>query len=173
MNIQVFAKSSESPSAARYSLWTRKHNHGQFWWKALVNVGLPSKYTINFEAVAGAKSGSDLAALDDISVSNGACPGGNQDTCDFEGKDFCDWYNNPDWSGKEFDWMLKSGPTPSSFGTGPYADHTLGTDKGTYVYIEASAPAVKGWRAQLAGRPMVNPTPGCVDFWYHMRGRVS
>ncbi len=52
-------------------------------------------------------------------------------------------------------------------------DHTLGTSKGFYIYLETSLPTKKGDRARLVSEPFVSETAGCLDFWYHMRGNVS
>ena len=59
--------------------------------------------------------------------------------CDFE-HNMCNWRQV---STDDFDWTRHSGPT-ASVSTGPSVDHTIGTDKGFYVYIEASSPRVKG-----------------------------
>lgn len=165
---QVYSKTSLTTNI-KYPLWSRKHDHGKFWWKGNANIALATKYNINFEAKVGAKAGYGLIALDDISLRNGPCSA-LQDTCDFENNDLCNWRN---LNTSDFNWLLNQGPTPSSAGTGPYQDHTLGTYKGHYIFIEASSPAVKGWKAQLASEPMFASKPGCVDFWYHMRGYVS
>ena len=56
-------------------------------------------------------------------------------SCDFEGKSFCTWSqvaNAKNRTGYDnFDWELGSGSTPS-VGTGPIADHTIGTALGLY-----------------------------------------
>ena len=47
-------------------------------------------------------------------------------TCTFDNNDLCSWKNV---NGTDFNWLLKSGPTPT-VSTGPNNDHTLGTSKG-------------------------------------------
>ena len=47
------------------------------------------------------------------------------DDCDFDFDGFCQWTNDPSLSAS-FQWLLGSGPTPSS-STGPSADHTSGS----------------------------------------------
>ncbi|XP_070196894.1 uncharacterized protein [Littorina saxatilis] len=85
--------------------------------------------------------------------------------CDFE-QDFCGWTNaNTD----RFDWTRLSGPTPSA-GTGPTKDHTLGTAKGSYAFIESSGARVNGDNARLESSSM-NPSQAyCLTFWYHLYG---
>lgn len=53
--------------------------------------------------------------------------------CTFESNQ-CGWTNTDK---DNFDWKRKQGSTPS-IGTGPSVDHTLGTNKGYFVYIETS-----------------------------------
>lgn len=78
-----------------------------------------------------------------------------------------------DWSlhsVDDFDWTRQSGATSSS-GTGPTFDHTFGTAKGYYMFIETSLPRRPGDKAQLLS-PTYPPTSGkCLQFWYHMYGR--
>ena len=68
-----------------------------------------------------------------------------------------------------YHWQANQGPL-SLAGTGPLVDHTLGTKKGTYVYVNADS----------AGAPVYLISP-CLDisvldhpflsFWYHMAGK--
>jgi hypothetical protein len=83
-------------------------------------------------------------AIDDVSIHDGKCaPAG---TCDFEESDTCTWKQVK--TGDELDWTLNKGSTGSA-GTGPSADHTKGDAFGKYIYLESSAPARRGERAQL------------------------
>ena len=73
--------------------------------------------------------------------------------------------------GDDMDWTRDSGGTPSD-GTGPSADHTLGSSAGFYVYTEASNPnnpnrtaLLLGPCLDLSGRSQASWT-----FWYHMLG---
>ncbi|XP_040921930.1 MAM and LDL-receptor class A domain-containing protein 1 [Toxotes jaculatrix] len=56
--------------------------------------------------------------------------------CNFE-HGLCSW--KQEQSLDVFDWTRIQGPTPS-FNTGPWKDHTLGTNYGHYLYIESSTP---------------------------------
>ncbi|XP_072014801.1 MAM and LDL-receptor class A domain-containing protein 1-like [Amphiura filiformis] len=87
--------------------------------------------------------------------------------CDFEQNDTCNYIQAKD---DKFDWTRNAGGTGST-DTGPSKDHTLGTDQGYYIYIEASSPRYKGDDARIesANVPFSYPTM-CVDFWYHMYG---
>ena len=63
--------------------------------------------------------------------------------CTFESNQ-CGWTNTDK---DNFDWKRKQGSTPT-IGTGPSVDHTLGTNKGYFVYIETSFGSV-GDRARF------------------------
>lgn len=44
----------------------------------------------------------------------------------------------------DFEWVRHRGETPSGSGaTGPSIDHTYGTDRGTYLFIDTSSPTIK------------------------------
>lgn len=88
-------------------------------------------------------------------------------SCTFE-QGLCGWENVRGSSLDQFDWTLWNGSTPSRK-TGPSVDHTHGTSKGFYVYIEASDPQKRNYRARLAS-PLVKAKRVCIDFWYHMYG---
>ena len=85
-------------------------------------------------------------------------------TCTFE-KDKCNWYDASDDS-DHFDWVRKQGRT-SSFGTGPSVDHTLGTNKGYYVYIETSTGAL-GQRARFLS-PWFKKVLVCLNLTFILR----
>lgn len=80
------------------------------------------------------------------------------------------WFNLFNGSMDDIDWRTNNGSTPSN-GTGPFIDHSPGTNNGKYIYLEASG----GCTSQMA--EMVSP---CIDlstasspelrFWYHMFG---
>uniref|UniRef100_A0A3B5B5L7 MAM and LDL receptor class A domain containing 1 n=1 Tax=Stegastes partitus TaxID=144197 RepID=A0A3B5B5L7_9TELE len=84
------------------------------------------------------------------------CPGLQ---CNFE-HGLCSW--TQEHSGLDaFDWTRIQGPTPS-FNTGPWKDHTFGTNYGHYLYIESSAPQEFRDTAVLLS-PVFQPT--------HQRGK--
>ncbi|XP_025084894.1 MAM and LDL-receptor class A domain-containing protein 2-like isoform X1 [Pomacea canaliculata] len=81
------------------------------------------------------------------------------------------WYN--DHSGSDnFDWTRTHGST-STTGTGPSRDHSRGTSRGYFVYIESSLPRKPGDKAWLVSSNAFSPTSGstCVlRLYYHMYG---
>uniref|UniRef100_H2Z7Q7 MAM domain-containing protein n=1 Tax=Ciona savignyi TaxID=51511 RepID=H2Z7Q7_CIOSA len=96
----------------------------------------------------------------------------DQFNCTFEAS-LCTGWSNLDSGYDELDWAINQGKT-STAGTGPDFDHTLNNENGSYVYIEASAPARPNYRAMLS-TPTVQFTDKvaamCVRYWYHMLGR--
>ncbi|XP_075684387.1 MAM and LDL-receptor class A domain-containing protein 1 [Rhinoderma darwinii] len=90
--------------------------------------------------------------------------------CDFE-DGLCNWMQEPD---DDFDWTRHQGQTPT-LDTGPMKDHTLGTAKGHYLYIETSEPQLYRNQAILLSPEIeatVNENKSCIfRFHYHMFGR--
>ncbi|PIK60268.1 putative MAM and LDL-receptor class A domain-containing protein 1 isoform X2 [Apostichopus japonicus] len=87
--------------------------------------------------------------------------------CNFE-SGMCDWTNLND---DEFDWTWNKGGTGSG-GTGPGADHTLGTSEGYYMYIEVDRPRRPGDRARLGSYYILKQiTETCtMRLFYHVEG---
>lgn len=88
--------------------------------------------------------------------------------CDFE-SGICNWEQSME---DDFNWTRYQGPT-STLNTGPMKDHTLGTAKGHYLYIETSGPQTFQDKAVLLS-PILNATEanGCsFRLYYHMFGK--
>ncbi|NXE48042.1 MALR1 protein, partial [Casuarius casuarius] len=88
--------------------------------------------------------------------------------CNFE-NGLCNWEQDVE---DDFDWIRKQGPTPT-LNTGPLKDHTTGTVKGHYLYMESSEPYVFQNKAVLLS-PVFNPygNETCIfRFHYHMFGK--
>ncbi|GAB1285988.1 MAM and LDL-receptor class A domain-containing protein 1 [Apodemus speciosus] len=88
--------------------------------------------------------------------------------CDFE-NGICNWGQSMK---DDFNWTRHQGPT-STMNTGPMKDHTLGTAKGHYLYIETSGPQLFQDEAILLS-PILNATEanGCTfRLHYHMFGK--
>uniref|UniRef100_A0A0B7A2S2 Sushi domain-containing protein n=1 Tax=Arion vulgaris TaxID=1028688 RepID=A0A0B7A2S2_9EUPU len=88
--------------------------------------------------------------------------------CDFENDNLCGWSQDDT---DDFDWIRTSGETPTTH-TGPMFDHTTNNSKGSYLFMESSAPQTTGQKTRL-----ISPqyAPGqmnnmCLEFYYHMFG---
>ncbi|KAK2536438.1 Malrd1 [Columba guinea] len=88
--------------------------------------------------------------------------------CNFE-NGLCNWEQDVE---DDLDWIRIEGPTPT-VNTGPLKDHTTGTARGHYLYLESSKPHQFQDKAILLS-PIFNP-PGnetCIfNFHYHMFGK--
>ncbi|KAK2531283.1 Malrd1 [Columba livia] len=88
--------------------------------------------------------------------------------CNFE-NGLCNWEQDVE---DDLDWIRIEGPTPT-VNTGPLKDHTTGTARGHYLYVESSKPHQFQDKAILLS-PIFNP-PGnetCIfNFHYHMFGK--
>ncbi|XP_071956926.1 MAM and LDL-receptor class A domain-containing protein 2-like [Antedon mediterranea] len=152
-------------------IWTKSQTQGDQWLEALVDVPDGGFEEVVFEGIRGSSYFGDIA-LDDIVLLDGDCNSntgppaiGNSD-CTFEDTAMCGWSNI---AGDNFNWIRQTGST-SSTSTGPQNDHTYGTNKGYYVYIETSSPRVKGDNALLQSLLNAQTTSECLEFYYHMYG---
>ncbi|KAF8778576.1 MAM and LDL-receptor class A domain-containing [Argiope bruennichi] len=128
-------------------------------------IDAPYTHEILFEAVLE-RGDKGFIALDDIVVKEGACP--NPGSCDFE-SDLCTWQNAE--TGVDIEWVRNSGPTPTE-NTGPDVDHTLGTELGSYIYLQAENPAGKhNLVGILQSEYFSLSTERCLSFWAHMSGK--
>ncbi|XP_009328881.1 PREDICTED: MAM and LDL-receptor class A domain-containing protein 1 [Pygoscelis adeliae] len=88
--------------------------------------------------------------------------------CNFE-NGLCNWEQDVE---DDFDWVRILGPTPTA-NTGPLKDHTTGTARGHYLYMESSKPSQFQDKAVLLS-PLFNPSGNgtCIfRFHYHMFGK--
>ncbi|ELU04061.1 hypothetical protein CAPTEDRAFT_206663 [Capitella teleta] len=86
--------------------------------------------------------------------------------CSFEDPILCGFQQ--DKTDGEIDWIVWREATPSAL-TGPPSDHTCGNERGSYVYVEATAKD-RGQRARLLSQRMFGQGEQCLQFWYHMYG---
>lgn len=80
------------------------------------------------------------------------------------------WYNLTNGVQDQHDWRTFSGATPTS-GTGPLADHTLGTANGKYLYIEPSVQCLS--KEAILLTPILDLSGmerPAFTFWYHANG---
>ncbi|NXL14290.1 AEGP protein, partial [Setophaga kirtlandii] len=136
---------------------------GSNWHRSHVTVQPNGDWQVVFEAVgAGGERG--YIALDDLHVSEGACP--KPASCDFE-QDTCGWSSPSDPRLHSFAWGWKSG-IPLAKYPGPEQDHTLGTRNGHYMHFDTSVLGARGTSALLESPPLPAATDSCLRFWYHM-----
>ncbi|XP_070811785.1 apical endosomal glycoprotein [Pituophis catenifer annectens] len=141
-------------------LWTRRGSHGAVWHQASSSISpKPGQdYQVIFEALRDGFLGS--IALDDLTVTPGACPA--QRHCSFEAGE-CG-FSVP----KQQAWQRQNGTR----GWGPPVDHTMGEPRGHYMILQTGADNLPlGQVAILRSRafPSLLRTH-CVSFWYYQSG---
>ncbi|XP_032933719.1 apical endosomal glycoprotein [Catharus ustulatus] len=136
---------------------------GSNWHHSHVTIQPDGNWQVVFEAV-GAGGDHGYIALDDLHVSDGACP--EPASCDFE-QDTCGWSSPLDPRLHSFAWGWKSGITLAKY-PGPEQDHTLGTRNGHYMHFDTSTLGARGTSALLESPPLPMATDSCLRFWYHM-----
>uniref|UniRef100_A0A8C5JT67 MAM domain containing 4 n=1 Tax=Junco hyemalis TaxID=40217 RepID=A0A8C5JT67_JUNHY len=136
---------------------------GSSWHRSHVTVQPDGDWQVVFEAV-GAGGDHGYIALDDLHVSEGACP--KPASCDFE-QDTCGWSSPSDPRLHSLAWGWKSGVTLAKY-PGPEQDHTLGTRNGHYMHFDTSVLGATGTSALLESPPLPAATDSCLRFWYHM-----
>ncbi|NXB81451.1 AEGP protein, partial [Donacobius atricapilla] len=136
---------------------------GSNWHRSHITIQPDGDWQVVFEAV-GAGGDHGYIALDDLHVSDGACP--EPASCDFE-QDTCGWSSPSDPRLHTFAWGWKSGTTLAKY-PGPGQDHTLGTRNGHYMHFDTSVLGARGTSALLESPPLPATADSCLRFWYHM-----
>ncbi|XP_058153872.1 MAM and LDL-receptor class A domain-containing protein 1 isoform X2 [Dasypus novemcinctus] len=92
-----------------------------------------------------------------------ACRG----TCSFE-RGWCGWRNS---AAESFDWALGAG-APRSLR--PPEDHTLGTEDGHFLYLEATPMGLRGQEAHLKSAVWRESSASCtLSFWYFFSSKAT
>ncbi|BFZ04231.1 hypothetical protein BsWGS_07270 [Bradybaena similaris] len=143
-------------------LLQKRDAQGMDWIRSEAPVTSNVPFTIIFEAEELSNL-SSLLAVDDFSLSNGACT--THGACSFE-RDMCTWKNHIR-NGDDFDWIRGTGSTVGP--PGPAVDSTLGTSDGYFMYIDGSGPYQYQQKAWLESETFSNGIQ-CLHFHYNMRG---
>ncbi|NWH34041.1 AEGP protein, partial [Chloropsis hardwickii] len=158
-SLKVFVEQSR----VRRKVLSMSTMEGSNWHRSHVTIQPDGDWQVVFEAV-GAGGDHGYIALDDLHVSEGACP--KPASCDFE-QDTCGWSSPSDPRLHSFAWGWKSGITLAKY-PGPEQDHTLGTRNGHYMHFDTSVLGARGTSALLESPPLPAATDSCLRFWYHM-----
>ncbi|NXX29099.1 AEGP protein, partial [Nicator chloris] len=158
-SLRVFVEQS----GAKRKVLSMSTMEGSNWHRNHITIQPDGDWQVVFEAV-GAGGDHGYIALDDLHVSDGACP--EPASCDFE-QDTCGWSSPSDPHLHSFAWGWKSGITLAKY-PGPEQDHTLGTRNGHYMHFDTSVLGARGTSALLESPPLPAATDSCLRFWYHM-----
>ncbi|XP_023130559.2 apical endosomal glycoprotein isoform X2 [Amphiprion ocellaris] len=118
-------------------------------------------WQLEFEVV-GAGGKDTHVAIDDIYISAHPCEG-RASRCSLE-TGMCSWSNTLNAEVDELDWELTNSEVEQHY-TVPYEDHTLGTEKGHFLFVPSSNRTAANENAWLLS-PHLPPTKGtCLKFW--------
>ncbi|KGL97467.1 Apical endosomal glycoprotein, partial [Charadrius vociferus] len=150
-------------SGVRRKVMSVSTTEGDVWHRGHVTVQPDGEWQVIFEVV-GAGGDHGYIALDDLHVSDGACP--EPASCDFE-RDMCGWSSPSDPRLHSFAWGWKNG-VPLAKYPGPEQDHTLGTRDGHYVHFDTRVLGPGSTTARLESQHLPGAADSCLRFWYHM-----
>uniref|UniRef100_A0A8D0G040 MAM domain containing 4 n=1 Tax=Strix occidentalis caurina TaxID=311401 RepID=A0A8D0G040_STROC len=153
----------DTPCGVRRKVMGVSAMEGDVWHRGHVTVRPDGDWQAIFEAV-GAGGNHGYIALDDLHVSDGACP--EPASCDFE-QDTCGWSSPSDPHLHSFAWGWKSG-VPLAKYPGPEQDHTLGTKNGRRHPSLPGVLGLGGTTARLESQHLPAAADSCLQFWYHM-----
>lgn len=149
----------------RVKLFSNNLNQGDVWRHGNSNIssGL-TDWQLQFEVI-GAGGKHSHVAVDDISVSSQPCVSEGS-KCTLE-NGLCDWSNTQDLHKDRLDWGLTSREAETHY-PAPEADHTLGHEKGHFLFVPSSDRTPANQNAWLLS-PHLPPTKGtCLKFWANM-----
>ncbi|CAF4185562.1 unnamed protein product, partial [Rotaria sp. Silwood2] len=162
-SLQISTIQSTPTGQKQNLVWQRNETQAKGWRVGQIDLSdIPYDFAMKIDGFVGGDYQGDIA-VDEIFLTDSECP--PPDICDFE-TSFCGWTN--DTTGN-FYWTRAKKAT-NTIGTGPSTDHTTGTDRGYYLYIETSSPQIAGQKARIIS-PMYTPSSSiCLKFYYHMYG---
>eukprot|EP00057_Strongylocentrotus_purpuratus_P017081 XP_011671555.1 PREDICTED: MAM and LDL-receptor class A domain-containing protein 1-like [Strongylocentrotus purpuratus] len=164
LNIYHWLSTTSMPSTTN---WERTGNTAGVWNRGIFTIDPQSdSYKVSFEAIVGIDERAFIA-IDDITISDGSCPVENF-TCTFE-EGMCSIVQDQT---DDVDWYRSQGYSNIVYSS-PSVDHTLGTDKGYYVVIEAVFMTVDDVARLITPtlRGVADGSPqACLTFFYHMFG---
>ncbi|XP_047484991.1 MAM and LDL-receptor class A domain-containing protein 1-like [Penaeus chinensis] len=165
LSVRAYVKNPDASIDDQVPVWTIDQPvTGEEWVLALASAQIFGDYHLSFLAMAEEGLDDVIFALDDITTTlERSCPA--TASCTFE-DGLCGWAEAEGVG--DVEWIMNSGKTPVE-GTGPTYDHTLHSERGHYMYVQAFT-AWAGARAALDS-PSLSPGTYCFEFYYHMRGR--
>ncbi|KAM7393213.1 hypothetical protein PAMA_008047 [Pampus argenteus] len=147
---------------ARVKIFFDSLNQGDVWRHGNGNISSALvDWQLEFEVVGAGGKGTHVA-VDDIFFSSHPCE--NRDSkCSLE-TGLCSWSNTQNVKMDKLDWELTSQEAERHYST-PAGDHTLGTEKGHFLFFPSSNRTAANQNAQLLS-PHLPPTKGtCLKFW--------
>ncbi|KAM3874405.1 apical endosomal glycoprotein [Diretmus argenteus] len=148
----------------RVKVFSNNLNQGDSWRHGNGNItSTLVDWQLEFEVV-GAGGRDTHVAVDDVVLLAHPCQ--NQGSkCNLE-RGMCGWSNTQNRNLDKLDWELTS-PLAETHYTTPPRDHTLGTDRGHFIFFPSSSRTPANQHAHLLSAHLP-PTKGtCLKFWVH------
>uniref|UniRef100_A0A3Q0T4Q7 MAM domain-containing protein n=1 Tax=Amphilophus citrinellus TaxID=61819 RepID=A0A3Q0T4Q7_AMPCI len=148
----------------RVKIFTSSLNQGDVWRLGYANISTELEdWQLEFEVVGAGGKDSHIA-IDDIFLSRYPCEDQGS-KCSME-KGMCSWSNTQNTTIGPLDWELTSVETERHYPIPP-EDHTLGTEKGHFLFFPSSNRTEVSQSALLLS-PHLPPTKGtCLRFWVY------
>ncbi|KAM6902305.1 apical endosomal glycoprotein [Xenentodon cancila] len=146
----------------RVKVFSDSMNQGDVWRHGNGNISSDLvDWQLEFEVV-GAGGRDSHIAIDDIFLAAHPCEDKGS-KCSLE-KGMCSWSNTQNSAVDKLDWELTSQEAEKHYSI-PAEDHTLGTEKGRFLFFPSSNRTAVNQNAQLLS-PHLPPTKGtCLRFW--------
>uniref|UniRef100_UPI0037E80A4D apical endosomal glycoprotein n=1 Tax=Semicossyphus pulcher TaxID=241346 RepID=UPI0037E80A4D len=148
----------------RVKIFSDSLNQGDVWRHGRGNISSALvDWQLEFEVV-GAGGKDTYIAVDDIFISAHPCEDlGSK--CSLE-RGMCSWSNTQNDKVDKLDWELTSQEAESHYSVPP-EDHTLGTERGHFLFLPSSDRTTASQNARLLS-PHLPPTKGtCLKFWVY------
>ncbi|XP_041666036.1 apical endosomal glycoprotein isoform X2 [Cheilinus undulatus] len=148
----------------RVKIFSDSLDQGDVWRHGRGNISSDLvDWQLEFEVV-GAGGKETYIAVDDIFISAYPCEVQGS-MCSLE-KGMCSWSNTQNVNVDKLDWELTSQEAEKHY-TVPHEDHTLGTEKGHFLFLPSSNRTAVNQNAMLLS-PHLPPTKGtCLKFWVY------
>ncbi|XP_072310635.1 apical endosomal glycoprotein isoform X2 [Eucyclogobius newberryi] len=149
----------------RVKIFADSLNQGDVWRHGSGDISTDLvDWQLEFEVI-GAGGKNTHVAVDDVHISTHPCESQGS-KCSLE-KGMCDWSNTQDVLKDRLDWELTSREAETHY-PAPDADHTLGHEKGHFLFLPSSDRTAANQNAWLVS-PHLPPTKGtCLKFWANM-----
>ncbi|XP_037547712.1 apical endosomal glycoprotein [Nematolebias whitei] len=146
----------------RVKIFSENLNQGDIWHLGNGNItsGLAS-WQLEFEVV-GAGGARTHIAVDDVYFSAHPCEDQGS-KCNLE-NGMCSWSNTQNNQLDKLDWELTSHEADQHYST-PTEDHTLGTEKGHFLFLSSSNRTAANQNAWLLSPHLPPAKVTCVRFW--------
>ncbi|XP_041816416.1 apical endosomal glycoprotein [Chelmon rostratus] len=146
----------------RVKIFSSSQNQGDVWRHGNGNItSTLVDWQLEFEVV-GAGGKDTHVAVDDIFISAYPCEDQGS-KCSLE-RGMCSWSNTQNIEVDQLDWELTNQEVERHYST-PAEDHTLGTEKGHFLFFPSSNRTAANQNAKLLS-PHLPPTKGtCLKFW--------